>query len=303
MKINLLEKILEIPSKSNNETSMRNFILDFLKQHKINYIISKKNIIATKQTEDFKGYLPSVCCHIDTVHEIVINPIPIEKFPYKNSWIYTSKYGIGGDDKCGIFICLSLLETCKNLKVFFFSNEEIGMQGSLSLDERYFNNIAYLVEIDRKGNSDLIRYHYGISLISEDFKTFISDIQDKYKYIDTEGIGTDVSSLAETGLNLSVINLSCGYYKPHSKEEYIVLKDIEHCYQFTKEIIDNSTGEKYPNEYIEDYPNYLYQNTYKDIYFEGCVLCGETSSEGYNSETGFICNTCLDTIIDNYLNN
>lgn len=40
---------------------------------------------------------------------------------------------------------------------------------------------------------------------------------------------TDVLELKERGLGVSCINLSCGYYEPHSDEEFTVKKDLLNC--------------------------------------------------------------------------
>ena len=43
------------------------------------------------------------------------------------------------------------------------------------------------------------------------------------------GMMTDVLELKERGLGVSCINLSCGYYEPHSDEEFTVKKDLLNC--------------------------------------------------------------------------
>ena len=49
---------------------------------------------------------------------------------------------------------------------------------------------------------------------------FIKDIEPKeYGYTPTEGMMTDVEQLKENGLNISCINLSCGYYEPHTDND------------------------------------------------------------------------------------
>ena len=52
---------------------------------------------------------------------------------------------------------------------------------------------------------------------------------------------TDILELKERGLNISCINISCGYYKPHTDEEYTVKKDLLGCLKFVEHIIENCT--------------------------------------------------------------
>jgi hypothetical protein len=46
---------------------------------------------------------------------------------YARNPINGSPTGIGGDDKCGVYICLKLLEKIDKIKCAFFVEEEIGM--------------------------------------------------------------------------------------------------------------------------------------------------------------------------------
>jgi len=298
--LRLFEKILTIPSVSHEEYRMFHFIENFLVKEKINYEVKEGNIIATKRNKD--GFLPGICCHMDTVHKIKKNPLPVEKFKKDGSWIYTSKYGIGGDDKCGIFICLSMLKKFGNIKAFFFSNEEVGMQGSYSLDLEEFKDISYLIEADRKGNSDIITQHFGESLISENFYNYIENIRKKYGYEHTEGIGTDVSSLVEKGLNLSVINVSCGFYNPHTLQEYIILKDVYKAMDFIEDVIKKPNNKQFKNKFqgTNYRENFFYEN------FDYCIICQrEIDIDGkyFKSKYGLVCQDCLDRLIDNYFNN
>jgi hypothetical protein len=59
---------------------------------------------------------------------------------------------------------------------------------------------------------------------------------------------TDVLTLKENGLAVSCVNLSCGYYDPHSDHEFIVKRDLLNCLSFVEHIIENCT-KTYPHEY------------------------------------------------------
>ena len=51
----------------------------------------------------------------------------------------------------------------------------------------------------------------------------------------------DVMELKELGLGVSSINLSCGYYSPHTGNEFIVKKDLLNCLNFVRHIIETCT--------------------------------------------------------------
>jgi acetylornithine deacetylase/succinyl-diaminopimelate desuccinylase-like protein len=60
--------------------------------------------------------------------------------------------GIGGDDKCGVFACLSLLKELPNLKAAFFVAEETGCNGSLKANKNFFKNVGYGIQFDAPEN-------------------------------------------------------------------------------------------------------------------------------------------------------
>jgi hypothetical protein len=52
---------------------------------------------------------------------------------------------------------------------------------------------------------------------------------------------TDVETLADNGLGLSCINFSCGYYNPHTDNEYTEIDELWNCLGFAFDIISNCT--------------------------------------------------------------
>ena len=45
----------------------------------------------------------------------------------------------------------------------------------------------------------------------------------------------------ERGLEVSCINLSCGYYSPHTNNEFVVKKDLLNCLSYVRHIIETCT--------------------------------------------------------------
>jgi len=74
-----------------------------------------------------------------------------------------------------------------------------------------------------------------MKLCSNEFISAI-DVR-KYGYKPAQGLNTDVAALKRNGLEVSCINLSCGYYEPHTDNEYTVVADLCKCYRFVRHII------------------------------------------------------------------
>ena len=237
-KIKNLENILQIQSIYENETKMYDHIIKRIKASKGNIKITQTQdyIIAEKGKQDLKPYFVS---HIDTVHSIIPDKdYKVKKEIHSNDIIYSSDYGIGGDDKNGIFICLELLEMFNNIKVVFFSGEEIGCIGSSQIDLDLLNDCLYLIQLDRKGNSDIIDTYCCDETISKDFRNFLYPIANNYGYDQGSGTVTDVMTLFSRQIDISCVNLSCGYYNAHTTDEYISLKDLSLCLDLCKVIIE-----------------------------------------------------------------
>jgi len=147
--------------------------------------------------------------------------------------------GIGADDKNGIWICLKCLEEFDTMKCVFFIGEEIGCQGSSRANMKFFDDCRYVIQCDRKGNSDMVTNCSGIALCSDEF---LHDANpEKFRYRQSDGLITDVITLKRRGLQISCANLSCGYYLPHTPQEFTCVEDLIKCYRFVQHIIRNCT--------------------------------------------------------------
>jgi hypothetical protein len=174
--------------------------------------------------------------------------------------------GLGADDKCGIWIALNFLREYDNLKVAFFVGEEIGCKGSSKANIEFFSDCRFVLEPDRRGNSDLITSISWTSLCSDEF---LNDIGFKdFGYKETDGLMTDIEALKENKLAISCINLSCGYYNPHTDHEFVVKADLLNCLNFVRHIIETCT-KVYPHVDEDDiYSRYRYDGGYGDYYYD-----------------------------------
>ena len=240
----LLKDVLSVPTKTYQEEKMVEFLVNWLTENNIEHFVDENNnVYATKQEsilipEDF--YFPCVISHTDTVHNIDTINVKEEMLPNAQNEIKLSlkayndlnnPTGIGGDDKCGVFACLTLLKELPYLKAAFFVSEETGCHGSLKAKKEFFTNVGYGIQFDAPENWMITEKCFGQVLFDRESEFF--NVCDK---VLTEGMDnesmeymvhpyTDVYALRGK-FDFSCINFSIGYYNYHTKNEYVVIDDV-----------------------------------------------------------------------------
>lgn len=256
-KIQFLKNVLSVPTKTYREGLMVEFITSWLTSKNIeHYVDEHLNVYATKQNDPTIEYFPCVVSHTDTVHNLDSINVREEELPntQKELKLALKAYndhgqptGIGGDDKAGVFACLTLLDELPNLKAAFFVSEETGCHGSGKADPEFFKNVGYVIEFDAPENWMVTEYCFGQQLFDRESEFF--EVADK---ILTEGMKgnqeymvhpyTDVYALR--GLfDFQCINFSIGYYNYHSPYEYVVIEDVFNGIEMGREMI-NTLGYK-----------------------------------------------------------
>lgn len=242
--LELLKQVLSVPSKTYKEDLMVEFLGKWLTENNIEHFIDEhNNVYAIKQEspsipDDF--YFPCVISHTDTVHEIdtiniaeefLANAQGEKKLSYKAYNDFGRPTGIGGDDKCGVFACLTLLKELPYLKAAFFVSEETGCHGSFKAKDDFFQNVGYAIQFDAPENWMITEKCFGQVLFDRDSEFFT-----KVDKVLTEGMNnndmqymvhpyTDVYALRGK-FNFSCINFSIGYYNYHTPNEYVVVEDV-----------------------------------------------------------------------------
>lgn len=260
----LLKQLFSIHSKSGKEGKIRKFIWNWVRQTVPDAKIECDKPGNLYVTKGKSGTYPCIVAHMDQVQErhskdfiayeaedIIIGFSPKHK----------EQQGLGADDKCGLWIGLKCLLKFDCLKLAFFVGEEVGCKGSGLANMAFFDDCRFVIEPDRKGSEDLITQIGWTPLCSDDF---LKDIGfKKFGYKETDGMMTDIEALKDHGLLLSCINVSCGYYKPHSNEEFVYKPALLNCFAFVEHIIKTCT-KVYPH--IDNTAYYEKQNYYGDIY-------------------------------------
>lgn len=255
--IRFLTEILSIPSKSKDDAYMINYLESYFNSENIayekddygNYYITKGN----------KETFPCIVAHIDTVHAV----IPPSKFKVVNiadTLLYAMNIeeglqtGIGGDDKVGIYIALQALKELKHVKIVLYRDEEIGHLGStysIKNKKDFYSNCSFILEPDRKHNSDFIYYSGGIKLYSENFEKAVDKYLTKYSYSKVIGVSTDVDTLVLNDVGVSCANISCGYYRPHTSTEVVNIKDVKKAYNLIIDLCRDLGQTKFEYHYVE----------------------------------------------------
>ena len=187
---------------------------------------------------------PCIVAHTDEVHKS--KPEDFEVLQHKGTLFGFSNsekclVGIGADDKNGIWIALkaaeSLIKAKKPVKVAFFPGEEVGCIGSGDAEMDFFKDCRFVLQCDRKGGSDFITKISGVELCSSQFKKDIAPLLKKHGYSETTGLTTDVYELKCRKLGVSVANMSCGYYNPHTDSEMTSIKELKNALSLAKSIM------------------------------------------------------------------
>nr|DAF80737.1 MAG TPA: hypothetical protein [Bacteriophage sp.] len=223
------EKICRMSQKS-----LKNHVKQMLKKTHDEVTVADGYVYA-------QGIFPVLLvAHLDTVHEKLPNMIVYDQ----TQDIISSPNGIGGDDRAGVYMIFEILKLF-NCSVLFCEDEEIGGIGAGKFAKSelasglHFN---YIMEFDRANANDAVFY----SCANDEFEKFIT--KDFYKT--NYGTYSDICDVAPA-LGCAAVNLSCGYYKAHTKDEYVVLSEMENSIRAACDILARTShDDKF--EYVED---------------------------------------------------
>lgn len=187
-----------------------------VKAYMKDYLTSRKyNVVDEDGFLYAKGDVPVLLvAHMDTVHKEKCVHI-IEK-----DGKISSPQGIGGDDRCGIFIIMNVVKNF-HCSVLLCEDEECGGIGARKFTKTdYINNldVNFMVEVDRRGSNDAVFY----SCDNQEFIDFVTDVTG---FKTAPGSFTDISTLMPAA-KISGVNLSSGYYSAHTLNEYVVYEEM-----------------------------------------------------------------------------
>lgn len=223
-----------------------------------------------------KGAIPVLLvAHMDTVHKEQCKDI------VNTNGRLSSPQGIGGDDRCGIFMIMNIVKDLQ-CSVLLCEDEEnggigarkfvnakckkVGEKGEI-IETSYIDrlDVNFMIEFDRKGSNDAVFY-------SGDNKEFIDFVTDVTGFKFATGTYSDISTLMPAA-KLSAVNMSCGYYNAHTTNEYVVYDEMMDNIEAAKVLIKEECKE--PFKYVAKvyvptkYSNYGKSYTYPKQDFAG----------------------------------
>ena len=160
--------------------------------------------------------------HLDTVHKV--KPTLDEVFYDEEKGVMWSPRGIGGDDRCGVFIILNILFSGFRPHIAFTWNEEIGCVGSRNMvnvfdpKELMNANTNFAIQFDRRGHKEAVYY----DLHNPEFEQYITSFG-----FDTKlGSFTDICEICPDW-GFAGVNLSAGYANEHTTNEMVFVATIQ----------------------------------------------------------------------------
>lgn len=251
----------------------------------LNDYYQSENVIESEGEFLFaKGEIPVlVCAHLDTVHRQ--KPIEAEILFDQEKKIMWSPDGIGGDDRCGVFVILSLIMQGLRPHVAFTWNEEIGGLGARAMTQKLDPqkigvDINFVIQIDRKGHGESVYYY----LENKEFENYINSFGFKTHI----GTYTDICEICPDW-DMAGVNLSAGYINEHTSKELIFVETLEDTLGKTIKILEDQTINPKYFEYKEaprSYSNAITANSYYEDYYY--------NSYDYNDfdNADYICEHC-----------
>lgn len=200
-----------------------------------------------------KGDVPVLLiAHMDTVKGEIPKTI-IKEPTLEGIRMIAENSLIGGDDRCGVWMIMNIIKKVK-CHVLFLEDEEIGCVGARKFTKTnnidyVKENISFMIELDRRGSNDCVYY-------SNDNRDFVKYIEEKTGTKEAYGSMSDISTLMPA-TNVAGVNISCGYYKEHTHDEYIMLDEMNDIMQRLMNFLTSET----------EFPRYKYVAKYRQMSF------------------------------------
>lgn len=163
-------------------------------------------------------------CHLDTACKAKVEVTHVMDGRYIKT---DGKSILGADDKAGMVVLLWMIEHKIPGLYYFFIGEEVGCIGSgrASLRKEFFQNYDRIISFDRRGTTSVITHQSSRKTCSDKFANTLSSEFSKLKvYLKPDDTGIYTDSAEFSSVISECTNISVGYGKEHTNQEY---QDIE----------------------------------------------------------------------------
>lgn len=215
-----LGQLLNLDLSKNVLEHASTYIFSVLKGYAIT-VDEDRNIYVTKGVATYPTFIASI--DSDYYSDTVL----IERI-IKNVWVgYEQTNDVrpanfAAGPKVAIYLALKLLEKLDDVKcVFKFTGRHV--------NKMFFDDCRWVLELNGKGNTEILTTLMAIPQCSESFTTMLKTIGKKYGY---EISGSGMPSVSNLGLPISVVNIPNGHYAPFSGFHQVVEGDVAKALHF-----------------------------------------------------------------------
>ena len=265
----LMYRVLSVPTFSGMEHRMQEFLMGYIREKGYDGGIDEKgNVYMCKGSLPEGDFFPCVTAHMDTVHHEQIpfieanRPIPlVTEEDGGRHFIFAEDFGLGGDDKAGIAIVLTIVDQLPACKAVFFVEEEAGCEGSRKAELSWFKDVGYIIAFDSPGGNCASWSCCSECLFDKTFyETYLAELGDKFgltKYVAHPY--TDAMVL-RIDTSLMSMNFGAGYYKYHTRNEYCVAEEMDNAAAMGLYLIGRLGYKEYVFPYAPKKPNVRDEN-------------------------------------------
>ena len=229
--------------------------------------------------------------------DTVFAKAPTDIFYDTKKNVIWSPTGLGADDRAGVFAILQIIKSGLRPHVIFTTDEEMGCIGAGLLAEEKcpFDDLRYIIELDRRGTNDCVFYDCD----NEQFEEYV----EKFGFVTAWGSFSDISMICPSW-KIAGVNLSVGYKDEHSVSETLYVGPLLATIEKVKIMLKEKDIPSF--EYIElPYNHYLHPlfKGYDYINFnekETCYKCHKhyMEEEVYPVRIGtdtvkYVCANCI----------
>ena len=220
------------------------------------YLVRKYGIENVKETGDYIiafGDIPiALVAHMDTVFKQPASEI----FYDTRKNVIWSPTGLGADDRAGVFAMVQIIKSGLRPHIILTTDEEIGGIGATMLgkEECPFEDLRYLIELDRRGENDCVFYDCA----NEEFIDYV----ETFGFKESFGSFSDISMIAPEW-EVAAVNLSIGYRDEHTTSEVLFVSHMFNTIDKVKKMLSEDMEKVRKYNYIPSAYSFNWLNSLK----------------------------------------
>lgn len=214
------------------------------------------------------GDIPvGIVAHADTVFKTPPKKDNIFYDQEKN--VMWSNYGLGADDRAGIFAIMKILAEGLKPHIIITTDEEKGCLGAIKLVQKMKSfpaELKYLIQLDRRNFIDSVYY----DLDHKEFENYVNS----FGFKTNTGSFSDISTLAPSW-GVAAVNLSIGYVEEHFETEHLYIDAMMNTIAKVINMLNDAENinkfDYIEKTYLYGYDSFLFDNSH-------CQFCGMKES-------------------------